>query len=269
MIHQARYCPPVTPGEYGLSWTPIRLTASDGIPIAGWSIPHPAPKGLLLLLHGFGTSKADLLDLVQSLHRQGSYHLILIDFRGHGASGGKIFSFGKREILDIEAVITFLSQEPALSKLPLGCYGVSMGGAIALLAAARLPKIRAVVSDSAYADLARAVARTQWMAYHIPRIPLGQMVIWATQLRLGCRMRDLSPALAVGKIAPRPLFLIHGTKDRGIPPEEAQILFRSAGEPKQLWLVEGAEHVGCFYLQRESYLRRMVDFLDDAFLRAP
>jgi pimeloyl-ACP methyl ester carboxylesterase len=270
VLHQSRYCPPATPADVDLPWEKLALQTADHLSIAGWLIrsPHPHPVGTLLLLHGFGTCKADLLDLAKDLHQGGLFHLVLIDFRAHGESGGNTFSYGKAELLDLEAVLNFLSGEPSLRRFPVGVLGISMGGAIGIQAAARFPQIRGVVADSTYADLAKAIARTQWMAYHIPRIPLGQVVIWATAGRLRCRLSTLSPIAVVGKIAPRPLLIIHGMKDKWILPAEAQALFQAAGEPKAFWLVPEAEHVGSFYTDREEYIRRVEEFFQDAFSRA-
>ena len=261
VVKQPRYVPGATPGDYGLAWEPLALTTEDGIPIAGWLIRHPQASGVLILLHGFGTAKADLLDMSQAFHGRMPYHLALIDFRGHGESGGRRISFGFREVLDVQAVLSFVKQDAALKELPVVCYGISMGGAIAILAAARFQQINAVVTDSAYADLGKAIAMAIWMAYHIPRFFLGQLVLWGTQVRLGCRLLSLSPVRCVGRIAPRPILVIHGTGDRTVPPDEADALFRAAGDPKELWLVPGAEHVGCFYKDQETYLRHIEGFL--------
>ncbi len=270
VLHQPRYRPPSRPSDYRLPWEPISIQTSDRLAISGWLIRSPGrnPVGTLLLLHGYGTSKADLLDLAQALHQRGLFHLALIDLRAHGESGGSVFSYGKREVLDLGAMLDFLSHEPSLQRFPVGVLGISMGGAIGMQAAARFPQIRAVVADSTYADLPKAIARTQWMAYHIPRIPLGQMVIWMTSARLRCRLSTLSPIVVVGKIAPRPLLIIHGMKDKWILPTEAQALFQAAREPKALWLVPDAEHVGGFYTHREEYTRRVEEFFKDAFSRA-
>lgn len=268
VVHQVRYQPQATPADYGLAWEPLALATCDRIRISGWLIRHPHPTGVLILLHGFGTGKADLLDIAQAFHRNGSYTLALIDFRGHGFSAGATLSFGLREVWDIEALLDFISQDPALKNLPIGCYGISMGGAIGILAAARFPAIRAVVSDSAYSDLPKAIARVQRIAYHIPRVPLGQMVIWGTELRLGCRLPKLNPRNVIGKISPRAALVIHGMQDKSVPFQEAQALFDAAKEPRELWLVSEAEHVASFYRNQKEYLERVLVFFDHALRRA-
>ncbi len=269
VVSQVRYQPTLRPSDFGLDPERIQLTTSDRVTIAGWLIPHPRPSGVLVLLHGYGASKEDLLDLARAFHEQGTFHLLLLDLRGHGDSGGSTITFGRREIEDLKAALDYLASRPELADLPVGCFGVSMGGAIAILAAAENSRIRAVATDSAYADLGETIARTQWLTYHMPRVPLGQMAIWGTEWRLGCSMGRLSPVSRVGRLSPRPVLIVHGSDDQGVPPSQARALFEAAGQPKELWVVEGAEHASSFYRQPEEYMRRMIRFFNEAFSRTP
>lgn len=263
MLRPIRMRVEVTPAFLGLPWEAVSLRTRDRVSLSGWFVSDPSPQGGLLLLHGFGTCKADVLDVARALREKGRYHLLLIDLRGHGDSGGDV-SFGLREVLDVQAGLELLSRRLGSKPLPLGCYGLSMGGSVALLAAAQLPEIRAVVTDSAYGDFSRVVARRQWLSYHIPRW-LSRAPIWIALLRLGCSSAQVSPVRAIRRIAPRRLLLIHGAGDVGIPPVEARALREAAGGDQELWLVDGAEHAACFYRKKEEYASRVVRFLQGAF----
>ena len=46
----------------------------------------------------------------------------------------------------------------------------------------------------------------------------------------------------VGKIAPRPLLLLHPANDSVTPTEQSIDLFRHAGQPTDLHLVAGVDH---------------------------
>lgn len=267
IIHPHRSKVEITPDFFGLKWEPVALIADDGITIAGWFMPHPASEGALILLHGFGTSKADLLDIAKAFHEKGPFHLLMLDFRGHGDSGGDAVSFGFQEVLDVQAGLRFLKGRLG-DRVPIGCYGVSMGGAVALLAAAKHPQIQAVAVDSTYADFARTVARRQWLTYFMPRWLFGQAAVLGAQIRLKGFFGTVSPLTLIGRISPRSVFFIHGTKDIGIPTSEVHALHRAAGDPKELWLVHEAEHAACFYKAKEEYPRRVMQFFRDAFLRA-
>jgi dipeptidyl aminopeptidase/acylaminoacyl peptidase len=56
-----------------------------------------------------------------------------------------------------------------------------------------------------------------------------------------------------GRVAPRPLLLIHGAEDRRLPPDCSRYVYRMAGEPKQLLILPGARHS---LRQRREDLRR-------------
>jgi fermentation-respiration switch protein FrsA (DUF1100 family) len=58
---------------------------------------------------------------------------------------------------------------------------------------------------------------------------------------------------------------MHGTADEAVPVEEAHRLFDAANEPKELWIVPGANHRMIEEVAAEEYQRRLVEFFDRAF----
>jgi fermentation-respiration switch protein FrsA (DUF1100 family) len=46
----------------------------------------------------------------------------------------------------------------------------------------------------------------------------------------------------VAEIAPRPLLLVHGSQDETVAVSHAKRLYDTAGEPKQLIIIDGAGH---------------------------
>jgi alpha-beta hydrolase superfamily lysophospholipase len=80
------------------------------------------------------------------------------------------------------------------------------------------------------------------------------------------------PEAVVHRIAPRPLFLIHGAKNELYRPEEAQALYAAAGEPKRLELLEGRGHTEWMTDENPTFQHVMglVDeFLTEALGAAP
>ncbi len=67
---------------------------------------------------------------------------------------------------------------------------------------------------------------------------------------------------AVEPIAPRPVLLIHGAADSMIPVDHGRAIFAAAGEPKELWVVPGAEHCGAYFADRPYYVTRVAQFFD-------
>ena len=75
-----------------------------------------------------------------------------------------------------------------------------------------------------------------------------------------CRFPHLEDL--IGKLAPRPLLMIHGGGDTYIKPEMAQALFDRAKQPKEFWLVANAKHNQALQLANDEYCRRVREFFD-------
>lgn len=84
-------------------------------------------------------------------------------------------------------------------------------------------------------------------------------------------MRTPLPAVApeqvISQIAPRPVLIIHGTHDRLIDVRDAHALYRSSGEPKTLWLIEGAEHNQTRAVGSQEYDSRVVRFFEQHLVK--
>src|SRR5262249_55000204 len=65
-----------------------------------------------------------------------------------------------------------------------------------------------------------------------------------------------------GRLAPRPLLMIHGGGDTYIKPEMARALFELAGAPREFWLVEGAKHNQALHVANGDYQRRVREFFE-------
>jgi len=74
----------------------------------------------------------------------------------------------------------------------------------------------------------------------------------------GLRFPHLEYAMPL--LAPRPLLMIHGGADTYIKPEMAQALFALAGQPRELWLVDGAKHNQALQVANGEYRRRILEF---------
>ncbi|MBI4004029.1 MAG: alpha/beta fold hydrolase, partial [Candidatus Omnitrophica bacterium] len=182
------------------------------------------------------------------------------DFRAHGGSGGRVTSFGWREQRDLEGALAFLGQQPDVSAKPYGVYGISMGGAVALMAAARDERLAAVVADSSYPSLEDALGRHLTLLYPVPKVPFLWFVLATYRLRFGVWPRDVSPQDSATRLSPRAVLLIHGADDPRMPVAGTQRMFAAAAEPKELWVIEGAQHLEGYGLAPQAYRDRLVRF---------
>jgi fermentation-respiration switch protein FrsA (DUF1100 family) len=59
-----------------------------------------------------------------------------------------------------------------------------------------------------------------------------------------------------------PVFITVGTEDTLTPPEMANVLFRHANQPKQLYLVPGADHNGIVAVGGQALERQVSAFIN-------
>lgn len=247
---------PSTPADVGLDFEPVRFTTQDGIELTGWFIPSARETTTaVIVMHGFsGHRLPELAAFVPWLQER--HHVFQFDFRGHGESGPAWVTLGSHERRDVSAAVTFL-QGRGLDRVAL--FGLSMGGAIAIVASPDVP-VRAVVADAAFAELHHPVGnRMRQVGY--PLAALGsRAIVAAASLRTRSRLPD--PISVVGRIAPRALLVIAPKEDELISWRQSLRLFEAAGEPKELYVVEGAGHAEAHAVDPASYEARVLDFLE-------
>jgi fermentation-respiration switch protein FrsA (DUF1100 family) len=246
----------------GLAYERVRFHTTDGLTLAGWLVPHPSPRGVVIVSHGYFGNRGTMLPYLRFLH-DGGYSVVLYDFRAHGWSGGRRTTFGVGEIHDLRAAVRFVQSHPALAALPCALLGESMGAAVSLLVGADAPLVAAVVADSAYARFDSAVVGRlrllfgerlgAWVAPHAERM--------GTRL-LGVPCAQIAPVEALPRYGDRPVLLIHGTADRLVRLENFDAL-RGAAPWAQAWSVDGVQHVRSVY-DASDYAARVLAFLDAA-----
>lgn len=257
-LHPPRTRGQGTPADYGLAYEPVTLTTPDGVKLAAWYVPRPGAHAGVVVCHGYGGSRRDVAGVLPFLHRAG-FAVITFDFRGEGESGGRFCSFGECEKEDVRTATRWLRAHAEISPGHVGALGFSLGGAAAIMAGAEDPDIGAVVADSAFARLDQMVLQ-RFSPLGRAGAPLARCTQWCGERMAGFSVGTVAPAAVVARLSPRPLLLIHGGADSHTPPAQSEALFAAAREPKQLWIVPGAEHIRCYDTDREEYERRVTHF---------
>lgn len=249
----------VWPDQYKLAYENIYFKTEDGILIKGWFIPNPDSDKTIILMHGWGMNRGDVFKNTYFLHDLG-YNLMYFDFRALGESGGTVSSIGYLEVKDLQAAIAFLKATRPQACNAIGLYGLSMGGMVAICEAAQNPEIKCVVAEASYYSFRRVVSRWAWVHKRVPYFPLIPIVLHYMRRHLAANPEHYSPKYNIPKIAPRPVFIIHGRYDNLVPAAQAKMLFKRAGEPKEIWLVPGAKHNKCAEVGGFEYKQRLMNF---------
>ncbi len=248
------------PDQFRLPFENIEFQTSDGVLLKGWFIPAQVEgRGTIILCHGWGENKGDLLKDTYFLHDLG-FNLFYFDFRASGESQGQIASVGYLETKDAAAVLDFLKQNKPEAAGRIGIYGKSMGGAVAVYCASRHPEIRCMLAEDTFCSYNKVVGRWGWVKMKVPYYPVIPLTLFFVRLKLGVDPEVYSPIYNVGKIAPRPVFFIHGDLDSLVSSDEVRNIFNKAGNAKELWIVPGAGHGKCAEAGGEEYRKRVGGF---------
>jgi fermentation-respiration switch protein FrsA (DUF1100 family) len=257
---------PYTPQDFGWAFEDVSFPSADGVKLTGWFIPATTPSSTTLIVqHGVGSNHGDMLPNTACLHREGRWNLLYFNFRGHGDSEGRVTSLGPLELRDLQGALAFLKEHKPQASQRIGIYGHSLGAAVALVGAARFSELAAVVAESSFASISLTVRNFGRIFHGIPYFPFVPLALMLTSWRLGLRMGHFNPVESISLIAPRPVFLIQGERDLRIPMSDFQALWNAARDPKEQWVVPGADHGDPWMIDRATYEKKLVEFFRKAF----
>jgi uncharacterized protein len=255
VLHPPRIVPEgKTLRKFNIEYHDVELVTEDGIRLSAWYTP-PRNGAVILLAHGYGNKRPEW---VYEMFARTGYGVLAWDARAHGASDGEISTIGYLEVLDVKAALNYALAQPNVNHI--GAWGGSMGAATLILAAAQSPQIEALFVDSPYTSLENE------LDFLVPYPVINPLAKFLAELETGIDIHEVSPVKEIGRISPRPIYIVHSTSDAVAPPDAGEILFNAAQEPRFLWMEENAPHLQIFLENPRRYKRRMIGFFDEWLL---
>lgn len=256
---------------------------SDGLLVHGeLYLPTGSDKLPLVLFNHDGISGISKEHRWSSIRlaRQG-YVVFSPSYRGEDGSQG-VIEIAKGEVNDVLNAMEILKGHPRVDPTRIAMVGASHGALISVLAAARAPEVRAVVSAYGVMDIYR------WYAYLKRTKQLGNDPITVRTYGPGPEARPVSFAIrnAVG-VAPQleaSLLILQGELDTIVPPEQAHFMveaMKKAGKSTESEIYPDALHGFLVYApylsdvtpqekaQTESAWQTMFEFLKRELSSAP
>ena len=256
--------------------------SSAGLQLAGiLHLPADMKPGerrpAFMVLHGFGSNKdSGTSRAAAELFASLGYVALRFDMRGCGESKGergRVICL--EQVEDTRNAVSYLQTRPEVIKDRIAVYGQSFGAAVAVYAAGVEPRIAACVATGGWGDGAKKFRKQHaspeaWQRFTAMMEKGRQMKIRGETLMvprydivpIRPELRgNLAPGSilefpfevvesmyaftgneVVGRIAPRPLLLMHAANDTVTPTEQSIDLFQRAGQPTDLHLVAGVDH---------------------------
>ena len=220
------------PEEHGLRYEAVTFASRDGTSLHGWFFPAVGDaRGTIVHSHGNAGNITGHYRFVAWLPQRG-FNVFCFDYRGFGRSAGHPTREGA--VLDVHAAVDHVRDRPDVAADRIVLFGQSLGGTLALVAAAGRDDLAGVAVEGAFATFqseARHVCRRTWwlwgVAGLVPRIFISP----------GC-----DPIEFVGRMGPIPKLFICGAADRIVDHRDTVALHDRAGDPKELWVLEGGGH---------------------------
>lgn len=260
-----RVAPTAEPGPPpGLGGGAVAMTTADGVQLSGWYVPS-TNGAAVIVRHGSGSTRADTVGQARVLAGRG-YGVLLVDARGHGASGGRAMDLGWYGEADTAAAVDLLLGRPDVVAGRIGVLGMSMGGEEAIGAAGADRRIRAVVAEGA---TGRTADDKAWMVEEYGLAGRVQRVLDALTYGLVDLLTPASPPPSlrdsIVAAAPTPILLIAGDQVAD-EPVVGQRLVTAAPGSATLWVVPGAGHIAGLATAPQEWEDRVIGFLDAALL---
>jgi hypothetical protein len=237
---------PDLPTKFGIAYEDVAFESEDKTKLHGWFLkPKNGSriKGTVVFHHGNAGSMGYHLPFVVWMVRDG-YQVFMYDYRGYGKSGGTIKRKGLVE--DTRAAINYVKARKDVNGKKIISYGHSLGGAKSLagLGEKMIPGVCGVISFAGFAsyeDMARRFAG-----------PTGADLV----------TDDHSPRDVVEKISPVPLLIVHGQKDRTVPSQQGEVLFKKAKEPKTIFRIPEGGHTRALWMNNGQYRKRVLAWME-------
>ena len=220
----------------------VELTMHDGTRLVGWYLPplgRPTPPfAALLWFYGNGETIAAIWPIIRDF-RPPHAALLVVDYPGYGASGGRATEAGMNEAADL--AYAALAARPATDRHRIYVYGRSLGSAAATHTA-DTHEVAGVILESPFTS-ARGMAAQHYRIFprFLVRLQLDNI---GRIRRIRCR-----------------LLVLHGTADMLVPMKMGREVAAAAGGPVEFVMIEGAGHNDTYDRGGEAYKEKLAAFV--------
>jgi alpha-beta hydrolase superfamily lysophospholipase len=223
-----------------------------------WRMAADSAIGTVIIFHGYGGSKASMLDKAE-VFRKMHYNVLLADFMGAGGSEGDQTTIGYKEAAQVKTCIDYVAGR---GERNIALYGTSLGAAAIMKAMHDgAPDVRRVILECPFGTMLRTV-QNRFKMLDVPAFPMAQLLVFWGGVENGFNAFSHNPEDYAGSIR-CPALLIYGARDAKVSLEETAAIFRNLAGPKRLLTLPGAGHENYLKRYRNEWTAAVDSFLQD------
>jgi pimeloyl-ACP methyl ester carboxylesterase len=195
----------------------------------GFFFPGLRGAPTIIVCHGYGSQRSDVLTLVSALQDQ-QFNVFLFDFAGHGNNPPGT-TLGYREVGELRSAMQTIATRDDVDPTRFGLWGVDMGGYVVLEVAATDPRVKAFIVDDAYSD-PRVLVQSEVKRSGLTVLPMVDKVSDLGFRLLNYQFKSQPPVtgqLIKTKGVPK-LFIV--SEDRQVLATETMDMYNRAPDPK-------------------------------------
>lgn len=232
------YLPTQSVPEPPVDVVEVSYGTEDGLMLTAWLLESAQERGAVVVFNGNAGNRSHRVPLARALANLG-FTVLLTDYRGYGGNPGS----PSEEALanDARAALSFMMDRDGDS--PLVYFGESLGAGVAIGLALEHPPT-AMILRSPFMSLPEIAAVHYW---------------WLPSSLL---LKDKYPNTKRIATIDVPVLVIAGTEDSIVPLEQSHAVYESAGDPKELVMVDGAGHNDPAFLDGDEMMGAIAAFLD-------
>jgi uncharacterized protein len=233
----------------------IRLKSNKEIEC--WLIKTGAPKGTVILFHGYGGEKSSMLDKANVFQSLG-YSTMLVDFMGAGGSEGNQTTIGFKEACEVKTCVEFLKEK---GEMNIVLFGTSLGAAAIMKAMHDYQlQVNSIIIECPFGTMLQTV-ENRFATMNIPSFPMANLLVFWGGVQNGFNAFSHNPVSYALKIN-CPTLLFYGSKDEKVSAEETKAIFSNLAGPKKMVTFPLARHENYLVKYQDLWTKEISAFLN-------
>ena len=235
----------------------VHLFTKDSLALEAWYIPVDSSRGTVILFHGLGGNKSNVLKQAYEFRYMG-FNLMLVDMRAHGRSNGNTTTVGFRESEDVKLAYEYISK---MGEKNIILYGISLGSVVIAKAFYdyNIAPSR-VILEIPFSNIKKLIGvRGKMIGF--PEKPFGGFITFWASLERGFNGFKQDTYKYAQKIN-CPVLMQCGASDIFASPEERDLIFQNIpSAEKTLVIYEHAVHQPLLHADPLKWRQEVSEFV--------